>query len=245
MGMLVTQIFMAASILLVIGVVTPFFLVILLPLGYFYRQVQQYYLQSSRELKRLDNISKSPIFAQFSETLSGLATIRPYNRQADFLAENNRKLDLNSMAYYVLSVANRWLGVRLEFMGTLVVTLAASLAVIEKSSLGPGFAGLSVGYALQLTGTLNWLVRQATEAETQMVSVERCLEYTKLETEAPPIIRSNRPPKDWPQEGHIELKDVQLRYREGLDLVLRGVTLDIKAQQKIGVVAAQVLASHL
>jgi len=132
--------------------------------------------------------------------------------------------------------SNRWVGLRVEFIGTVVVTLASAFAVIEKSNVAQGFAGLSISYALQLTGILNWLVRQATEAETQMVSVERVLSYTKLATEAAPIVPENRPPEDWPARGIIEFKDVQLRYREGLDLVLRGVSFSVKSKEKIGVV---------
>jgi ATP-binding cassette subfamily C (CFTR/MRP) protein 1 len=183
LSMFVSTTLSAINVLIVIGVVTPFFLTAVLPLGFFYRYIQKYYLESSRELKRLESISKSPIYAQFSETLNGLSTIRSYQRQSQFITINNQKLDTNMSAYYALTAANRWLGVRLEFLGTFVITLAAAFAVIERTSLGPGFAGLSISYALQLTSTLNWLVRMVTEAETQMVSVERCLYYTKLETE--------------------------------------------------------------
>jgi ATP-binding cassette subfamily C (CFTR/MRP) protein 1 len=107
---------------------------------------------------------------------------------------NNAKVDTNMTAFYILTGANRWLGVRLEFIGATVVTLAASFAVIERESLSPGFAGLSISYALQLTGVLNWLVRMWTEAETQMVSVERIMQYAELQVEAPRVIPNNRPP---------------------------------------------------
>jgi len=236
LGMLLSMAFSALSVLVTIGIITPFFLTSLLPLGFLYRYIQKYYLSSSRELKRLDSISKSPIYAQFSETLSGLNTIRPYQRELDFIDRNNEKLDLNQRSSYALLVSNRWVGIRVEFIGTVVVTLAAAFAVIEKNNVEAGFAGLSISYALQLTGILNWLVRTATESETQMVSVERVLSYTKLGTEAATIIPENRPPLEWPARGVIEFKDVQLRYREGLDLVLRGVSFSLKSKEKIGVV---------
>jgi len=144
-------------------------------------------------------------------------------------------VDGNTRSFYALSASNRWLGMRVEFIGSLVVTLAAGFAVIGRGSLQPGFAGLSISYALQLTGILNWLVRMATESETQMVSVERVLEYTQLASEAPTVIPENRP-SNWPNKGIVEFKDVQLRYRDGLDLVLKGVSFAMKSKEKVGVV---------
>jgi len=208
----------------------------LLPLAYLYRNIQKYYLQSSRELKRLESISKSPVYAQFSETLSGISTIRSFDREEDFIEQNNLKIDANTRAYYVLTVSNRWLGMRVELIGSAVVTLASAFAVISRNSLQPGFAGLSISYALQLTGILNWLVRMATEAETQMISVERVLQFTQLPSEGPTVIPDNRPPPNWPSKGIVEFKDVQLRYREGLDLVLRGISFSMQSKEKIGVV---------
>jgi ABC-type multidrug transport system fused ATPase/permease subunit len=96
------------SVLVVMGVATPFFLTALLPMAFLYRHIQKYYLQSSRELKRLESITRSPVYAQFSETLSGLSTIRTYGRENDFNAANNGKLDLNQCAFYALQSANRW-----------------------------------------------------------------------------------------------------------------------------------------
>lgn len=87
------------------------------------------------------------------------------------------------------------LGMRLEFLGAGLVTLAAAFCVMERESIGPGLAGLTISYALQMTGILNWLVRMATETETNMVSVERVLQYTALTVEAPPVIPGSRPPR--------------------------------------------------
>lgn len=129
--------------------------------------------------------------------MNGLITIRSYNRENSFMNKNNSMTDINNSGFHALCAANRWylfffleknwylnffrLGLRLEFIGTIVVTTAATFAVIERSDMSPGLAGLSIAYALQLTGTLSWLVRSATEVETQMVSVERVIHYSKLE----------------------------------------------------------------
>jgi ATP-binding cassette subfamily C (CFTR/MRP) protein 1 len=221
LGMFLAMLLSVVGTVLVISMVTPFFLVPALPLAWLYRRVQSYYLASTRELQRLDSITKSPIFSHFSETLAGAQTIRAYRLEERFRAENARRLDHNQKAYFCVNVANRWLGVRLESIGTTVVFFASLFVVLEREHLDPGLAGLSIAYALSFTGTLNWLVRMSTEMETQLVAVERVAQYTRLETEAPAIIPDHRPPADWPHEGQIEFRDLQLRYRPGLDLVLR------------------------
>jgi ABC-type multidrug transport system fused ATPase/permease subunit len=167
--MFITMMFAAVSVLVVIGYVTPFFLAALLPLGWVYRFTQAYYLRSSRELKRLDSISRSPIYAHFGETLTGVNTIRAFGRVEEFKHENVQRLDTNQRAFFASNSSNRWLGIRLEFLGTIVVTLAALFAVIERDSIDGGAAGLSITYALQTTALLNWMVRMYTEMETQMV----------------------------------------------------------------------------
>ena len=198
--------------------------------------VQKYYIRSSREVKRLDSVSKSPIFSHFDETLNGVSTIRAFGRTMDFIAENETRLDTNQRAFFINTTANRWLGIRLELLGAVVVGLASLFCVIERDNIDAGSAGLSLTYALQTTSLLNWLVRMYTETEAQMVAVERLDEYSNIPTEAAAIIPHHRPPTEWPQEGEIVFNDLKLRYRAGLDLVLKGITCTIQPKEKIGVV---------
>jgi len=93
-----------------------------------------------------------------------------------------------------------------------------------------------MSYALQITQSLNWIVRQTVEVETNIVSVERILEYARLPSEAPEIISKRRPPISWPSKGSVEFNHFSTRYRPGLDLVLKDVNLSIKAKEKVGVV---------
>ena len=128
----------------------------------------------------------------------------------------------------------------MEFVGNLVVFFAALFATIQRNHkdefnlrINPGLVGLSISYALRITQALNWVVRNACELETNIVSVERIKEYSEVPTEAPPIIDSNRPADDWPSEGHVEFDHYSTRYREGLDLVLKDVTVDIPGGTKV------------
>lgn len=225
------------STLFVIMAVTPAFTLALVPLGWVYYKVQKYYRASSRELKRLDSVSKSPVYAHFSETLGGITTIRAYGVQGRFITSNQAKLDYNHRAFVPSHSANRWLGQRLEFVGNTTVFLAGLLLVFEREHLDPGLAGLSLTYALSVTGWLSWLVRMSAQAETEFNCVERVLEYTDLEQEAAREIGGKRSvPETWPHQGAISFKDVRMRYREELEDVLRGLTLEVLPREKIGVV---------
>ena len=212
---------------------------LIIPLGFIYIGFQKFYLRTSRELKRLDSVSRSPIYAHFQESLGGLATIRAYRQQARFALENEWRVDANLRAFYPSNNANRWLAVRLEFLGSVIILAAAIFAIISVttgSSLSAGMVGLAMSYALQITQSLNWIVRLTVDVETNIVSVERVLEYANLPSEASDVIFKNRPSIGWPANGAVNFKNYSTRYREGLDLVLKDINLDIKPHEKIGVV---------
>lgn len=229
----------AGFTLVVISAAAPAFVALIIPLGAVYLWIQRYYLRTSRELKRLDSVTKSPIFAHFQESLGGVSTIRAYRQQKRFTLENEWRVDANLRAYFPSINANRWLAVRLEFIGSIIILGAATLsiiAVIGGNGPSAGLVGLAMSYALQITQSLNWIVRQTVEVETNIVSVERVLEYARLPSEAPEVIPRNRPPISWPAQGAVEFNNYSTRYREGLDLVLKNVNLNIKPHEKIGVV---------
>ncbi|GAA5821197.1 hypothetical protein JCM3770_005247 [Rhodotorula araucariae] len=222
----------------VISSSAPAFLVVLVPVLFVYKRMQTYYLATSRELKRLDATTKSPIFASFQETLSGVSTIRAYRQGARFIAENESYVDRNQNALFPSLNCNRWLAVRLEFLGAILIFSTAMLAVstlVRYNSINAGLAGLMLSYALSTTQSLNWIVRSATEVETNIVSVERVQEYIHLEPEAPLEVPEHKPPEEWPQRGAIRFEHVKARYRENLDLVLRDVDFEIKPGEKVGV----------
>lgn len=225
--------------LIVISASAPAFVTVIIPLAIVYFWIQRYYLRTSRELKRLDSVTKSPVYAHFQETLGGLSTVRAFKQQKRFAYENEFRVDANLRAYHPSISANRWLAVRLEFIGSLIILAAAlfsSLAVSSGKGPSPGLVGLAMSYALSITQSLNWLVRQTVEVETNIVSVERVLEYSNLPSEAAEVITNSRPPIHWPAHGAVEFKNYSTKYREGLDPVLKNIDLDIKPHEKIGVV---------
>ena len=125
-------------------------------------------------------------------------------------------------------------------MGNLIIFFAALFAVIQRNykdelhlRISPGLVGLSISYALQITQSLNYVVRMASELETNIVAVERIKEYAEKPTEALPIIENHRPPDDWPRDGHVKFDHYSTRYREGLDLVLKDIDVDIPGGKKV------------
>uniref|UniRef100_UPI00398E4C36 multidrug resistance-associated protein 1 n=1 Tax=Pristiophorus japonicus TaxID=55135 RepID=UPI00398E4C36 len=217
-------------------VATPIAAVIIPPLGFLYIVVQRYYVATSRQLKRLESASRSPIFSNFNETLLGVSVIRAFGEEDRFIYQNDFRVDENQKAYYPSIVANRWLAVRLEFVGNCIVLFASLFAVAYKHTLSPGIVGLSISYALQITATLNWLVRMTSELETNIVAVERVQQYSDTPKEARWVIKDNRPSKTWPWEGKIEFVNYGLRYRTDLDLALKNITISINGGEKIGIV---------
>ncbi|KAI5103035.1 canalicular multispecific organic anion transporter 2 isoform X3, partial [Silurus meridionalis] len=227
--------FISLSTLIVIIYSTPIFAVVIGPLALIYFFVQRFYVASSRQLKRLESISRSPIYSHFSETITGTSVIRAYGLNTSFVLMNDVKVDENQKSYYPGIVSNRWLGVRIEFIGNCIVLFAALFAVIRKDSLNEGLVGLSITYALQVTMSLNWMVRMTSELESNIVAVERVKEYSETPPEAPWEV-DKKPPSDWPPEGKVEFNNYSVRYREGLDLVLKNISLQVKGGEKIGIV---------
>uniref|UniRef100_A0A8D0A2U8 ATP-binding cassette, sub-family C (CFTR/MRP), member 3 n=1 Tax=Sander lucioperca TaxID=283035 RepID=A0A8D0A2U8_SANLU len=234
--MFLATFFVSLSTMIVIIASTPIFAVVIAPLAFIYVFVQRFYVATSRQLKRLESVSRSPIYSHFSETVTGCSVIRAYGRHSSFVLMSDMKVDENQKSYYPGIVSNRWLGVRIEFIGNCIVLFAALFAVTGKDTLSPGLVGLSVSYALQVTMSLNWMVRMTSDLESNIVAVERVKEYAETKTEAPWEVEDKKPPPEWPMEGNVEFHDYSVRYREGLDLVLKNLTLSVKGGEKIGIV---------
>ncbi|XP_076672367.1 multidrug-Resistance like Protein 1 isoform X1 [Andrena cerasifolii] len=222
--------------LVVISFSTPIFTAVIVPIGVIYYLVQRLYVASSRQLKRLESVSRSPIYSHFSESVSGAQMIRAFGVQERFIYESESKVDFNQVCYYPSIIANRWLAVRLEMVGNLIIFFAALFAVLSRDTMKSGIVGLSITYALQITQTLNWLVRMTSDVETNIVAVERIKEYAETPQEAAWKNPSYTPPNDWPIQGRVDFKDYKVRYREGLDLVLHGLTFTVKGGEKVGIV---------
>lgn len=221
----------------IIAIVSPYALVTFVPVMAVFYFVQRLFRTSSRELKRLDSISRSPLYAHFTETLDGLSTIRAFGATQRMLDANARKLDVNQAVYLTHMTTNRWLSIRLEFLGGIMIVAAAVFAVL--SNEGGELVGLSLSYALAITSQLQMMVRMSTQVEEAFNAVERVQEYAQVDQEAPAETPEDaKLPKPWPARGKVELRNVVLRYDPKKEPVLRGVNLvvgDASDRRKIGV----------
>nr|XP_046230865.1 ATP-binding cassette sub-family C member 10 [Scatophagus argus]XP_046230873.1 ATP-binding cassette sub-family C member 10 [Scatophagus argus] len=237
LNILLATAFNLLGMLVVISYGLPWVLVPLLPLALFYYRTQHFYRHTSRELKRLCSLTLSPIYSHFSETLTGLGTIRASGSSARFEEENARRLEQNQRCLFLSNAARQWLDIRLQLIGVAVVTGLGVIAVIQHqySSVDPGLVGLSLSYALSITMLLSGLIFSFTQTEMQLVSVERTEEYsTSLPTE--PQHHNTELSPAWPERGCLEFRAVVLSYRSGLPNALDGVSLVVRPGEKVGIV---------
>ena len=253
-GQLIASTLQIAFSMIAISAVTPSFSIAFAMLFGVYLKITNYYRTVARELKRLDSISRSPIFSHFSETLGGLPIIRSFKRQSLFRRGNEDRLDDNLSAYGSLRAVDRWLSFRLEILGNLIVLTASVLAVCTGSKAGS--TGLSLNNALSVTGLLNWAVRNGAETESMMNSVERVLFTIEQTPQEIAINRNNTNSsvssghivsfnntsdlslrKDgWPWRGGIVFDNVNMSYRSDLAPVVKRLNLVIGPGQSIGIV---------
>ncbi|KAF8772803.1 hypothetical protein HU200_005394 [Digitaria exilis] len=196
-----------------------------------------YYLATSRELTRLESITKAPVIHHFSETVQGVMTIRCFRKEESFLQENLNRVNASLKMDFHNNGANEWLGFRLELVGSFVLCFTALLMVTLPSSfVKPEYVGLSLSYGLSLNQVLFWAIWISCFIENKMVSVERIKQFTNIPSEATWRIKDCLPDANWPSKGDIDIIDLKFRYRHNTPLVLKGITISIHGGEKIGVV---------
>nr|CAB3219625.1 multidrug resistance-associated protein 1-like [Phallusia mammillata] len=223
----------------IVAVVVNYFAVIpLIPLSIYFVWLRRYYIKTSRDIKRMEGINRSPVFAHLSTTIQGLATIRAFRMHENFEQKFHHLQDLHSGAWYGFICGARWFALRVDLISTLFIGAVAFLSVITRSvsDLNAGQVGLTVIYATQLLGLLQWVVRQSAEIENQMTSVERIQQYCKIPSEPPHYISDPPTPSDWPSAGKIQMHNVTFAHYEGAQNVLHDVSATIYPNEKIGIV---------
>ncbi|XP_043757805.1 ATP-binding cassette sub-family C member 8 isoform X4 [Cervus elaphus] len=229
---------LCVSALAVISYVTPVFLVALLPLAVVCYFIQKYFRVASRDLQQLDDTTQLPLLSHFAETVEGLTTIRAFRYEARFQQKLLEYTDSNNIASLFLTAANRWLEVRMEYIGACVVLIAAVTSISNSlhKELSAGLVGLGLTYALMVSNYLNWMVRNLADMELQLGAVKRIHGLLKTEAEsyegllAPSLI-----PKNWPDQGKIQIQNLSVRYDSSLKPVLKHVNALISPGQKIGI----------
>ncbi|XP_063864017.1 ATP-binding cassette sub-family C member 3-like isoform X2 [Scylla paramamosain] len=231
-----TTLIQVVTTLGVIIATTPVVASMVVPIMLVYFVIQRVFVATSRQIMRLESVSKSPIYSHFSETIAGVSVIRAFKRQDEFFSQSLQKMENSQKSIYACITANRWLSIHLETIGNLITFAAALFGVANRLTISPGAVGLTVSYALSITMLLNWLVRVVSDLEASIVSVEKIDEYMQLPQEAAWRVDRNTPPSAWPDQGTIKFQNYETRYRPGLSLVLQDITCSIRPAEKVGIV---------
>ncbi|KAG6916304.1 hypothetical protein DXG01_007461 [Tephrocybe rancida] len=208
----------------------PLLGILFAPLIILYYISSVFYRRTSVETKRLDSMLRSVMYGSYSETLTGLSTIRAYREQNASITNAETGLDKENRAYYMTISIQRWLSVRLDLFGNTLVLGIALFAAGYRHTVSPAKIGVVLSYTLA-TEMINMFAKN----EQNMNAVERVLHYTELPSEADSTTPDD-PPASWPSEGQISFTNVDLAYRDGLPLVLKDVSFNVRAGEKIGIV---------
>jgi ABC-type multidrug transport system fused ATPase/permease subunit len=194
-----------------------------------------YFKKSSREIKRLEGISRTPVYNLFNESLNGFQTIRAFKMQPVFDTLNKRAVDENATFYFTYWAAGRWLAVRLDTLSVVVIFVVSTYLVTTKGQLSAMIAGLSLTYAISLTSTIQSTIRDVDRTDNAMTSVERVLHFRDIPQEDAIADIPDQDLVDWPSAGAVRFDSLQLRYRPELPLVLQGVDMHIAGGEKVGI----------
>ena len=228
-----------AGVVMIIGlisVITPGFLIAAVFVTIVYVALGAVYVNSSRDLKRIESVQRSPLYQQFGETLTGVITIRAYGDGPRFIEDNHRRINAYNRPHIHLWAANRWLSTRIDLTGALVSFFSAAFVLMYTGRIDAGAAGLSLTYSITFTENVLWLVRMYSELQQSMNSVERVREYLDVDQEADAVNPDSRPPSDWPDKGEVAFVGYTTRYRPDLEPVLRDISLQVQPGEKVGIV---------
>jgi len=218
------------------AVVTPLFLSVMFVAFFIFGALQRFFSRSSIQLKRIESVSRSPVYNHFGETLLGLATIRAFKATERFTYIKVQRLNMMTQSYFLLRSVLNWASERVGILNSLLLFFSVLFVVIDKGTLNPGNAALAIYFILGIGPMLGFFVMNLTELNNQMNAVERVSYYIEnLEQEPSWEEDKVKVPPEWPSKGTIELDNVVFRYRKNLDPVLHGVSAQIQHLEKIGV----------
>ena len=220
-------------------IVFPYLLLVIIVVLVAMYFVRQKSLVATVDSLRYDAITRSPINSMFSASLTGLITIRAYNKTNYFEKQFYSLVDRNGSAFFSYVASSRWMGFYLDYLSLLYILSTIALAFILKSSgINTALVALGITSSMSLLGPLQFLIRTSADVANSMTSVQRMQEYSSLECEPPAVLETDAElkSKGWPQRGDLQVFNANMRYRENFPLVLKNVSFGVGAGMKIGVV---------
>ncbi|PRQ27535.1 putative xenobiotic-transporting ATPase [Rosa chinensis] len=235
-GLVFALIQLACTIILMCLVAWQVFILFLvvIAISFWY---MKYYITTARELARMVATQKAPILHHFSESIAGATTIRCFNQQNRFLTKAMNEIDDFSRVALHNNATMEWLSVRINFLFNVAFLVVLIVLVnLPKSVIDPSLAGVAASYGLNLSVLQGWVIWNLCNVENKMISVQRILQFTGIQSEAPLVIEASRPNSEWLTEGQIEFQNVQVQYQPEGPMVLKGISCTFSKRMKIGVV---------
>ncbi|PIA49186.1 hypothetical protein AQUCO_01300206v1 [Aquilegia coerulea] len=221
----------------VLAVITWPVLFVSIPMVYLAILLQRYYFSSAKELMRINGTTKSMLANHLAESIAGAVTIRAFEKEDRFFAQNLDLIDINASPFFHNFSANEWLIQRLEILSATVISSSAlAMVLLPTGTFSSGFIGMAFSYGLSLNMALVFSIQNQCTLANYIISVERLNQYMHIQSEAPVVIDENRPPPSWPNIGRVEIQDLKIRYRPDTPFVLRGISCTFEGGHKIGIV---------
>ncbi|XP_077987381.1 ATP-binding cassette sub-family C member 4-like [Glandiceps talaboti] len=223
------------GVVIVVSVINPWVFIPTVPLILVLLYLRKYYVATSRDIKRLEGVTRSPVFSHLSATLQGLCTIRAFNAETIFVEEFDSHQDLHTEGWFLFLASSRWFGIRIDLLCACFTTAVAFCCVLAEERLNGGLVGLSLTYSLTLMGLVQNAVLHSADIENQMTSVERVLSYSNIPPEAP-LETDTKPDPCWPKHGVITIEGAHFKYFDDMQYVLDDIYLHIKSKEQVGIV---------
>ncbi|KAL0104962.1 hypothetical protein PUN28_016536 [Cardiocondyla obscurior] len=231
--------FVVCGIMTMEAIINPWMLIAICLLAILFFFMTKLYLKTAQNVKRLEGVTKSPLFSHVNATLNGLPTIRSSGVGIEKMMQKQFDMlqDCHSGTWYLFITCASAFGVVCDLIMSLFVALLCFSLVWmnENDSLDDSKAGLAISQSLILIGCLQYGIKQSTETMSLMISVERVLQYTNIPQESQ-ITSDDPPPPTWPSQGRLILKDVSMKYHKDDSPVLKNLNVSIEPGWKVGVV---------
>ncbi|KAJ2117298.1 hypothetical protein IW146_000871 [Coemansia sp. RSA 922] len=224
------------NVVIIVSLVTPMFVIVAVVVSLLYVSIAYYYLNTSRELKRLESTSMSPLLSLFGELILGVSTIRAFGAKHFYIKEALNRINAHNQPSYLVWATNSWLSIRMDSAGVLVSFTCALFILANLDWLDAGLAGFALAYSMTFSDHMLGAIRNYSANEQNMNAIERISQYLKIEQEAELLTTPvNRPPTGWPRTGNVQIEDLVIEYVPGVP-VLHGISLTAEHGEKIGVV---------
>ncbi|XP_057156086.2 ATP-binding cassette sub-family C member 12 isoform X14 [Pan paniscus] len=231
------QFFMVVFILVILAAVFPAVLLVMASLAVGFFILLRIFHRGVQELKKVENVSRSPWFSHITSSMQGLGIIHAYGKKESCITQFKTLNDENSSHLLYFNCALRWFALRMDVLMNILTFIVALLVTLSFSSISTSSKGLSLSYIIQLSGLLQVCVRTGTETQAKLTSVELLREYiSTCVPECTHPLKVGTCPKDWPSHGEITFRDYQMRYRDNTPLVLDSLNLNIQSGQTVGIV---------